>query len=199
MPKGSPRPAAPTDPVEFYEWLWDYINVGPHGCWLWQGSLTEKGYSRVRGTLLTGGRKIYGHIWVYERLVGPIPPGRELDHLCEVRRCVNPAHLEPVTHAVNIQRSLTQTHCREGHPLSGENLRVLLDGERTCILCARRRSRDHARRKRAADPGFRERQRQASALRRATDPEFRERQRLACAARRAKNRGRQHDPGDRPG
>jgi HNH endonuclease len=71
-------------------------------CWLWTGALA-KGYGQFGGTRK---QRIQAHRWAYQELVGSIPEGLELDHLCRVRRCVNPAHLEPVTHSVNIMRSV---------------------------------------------------------------------------------------------
>src|SRR5699024_2450602 len=63
-------------------------------CWIWQGRIDPKGYGRLGWTL--------AHRLVFEREVGPIPPERELDHLCRERSCVNPEHLEPVTHKENV-------------------------------------------------------------------------------------------------
>jgi hypothetical protein len=90
------------------------------------------------------------HRIVYMLLVGPIPFGYALDHLCRVRRCVNPAHLEPVTIAENVLRGegtaarhARQTHCLRGHPLSGDNL-VVYGGDRHCRACT-----DIVRRRRA--------------------------------------------------
>lgn len=75
-------------------------------CWLWTGSLTHDGYGRFR--LPTG--HVLAHRWSYEQLVGPIPEGLVLDHVhkrgCRHRNCVNPAHLEPVTNAVNVARAV---------------------------------------------------------------------------------------------
>lgn len=73
---------------------------GPNGCWLWVGSKTHDGY----GNLKRGGRIYVVHRYVYELVAGPIPEGLELDHLCFVRNCVNPEHLEPVTGAENRRR-----------------------------------------------------------------------------------------------
>lgn len=71
------------------------------GCWLWQGSLVQgSGYGR----LCRDGVSWPAHRYFFVRANGPIPDGLVLDHLCRVRHCVNPAHLEPVTHAENCRR-----------------------------------------------------------------------------------------------
>ena len=72
-------------------------------CWLWTGYITPLGYGTL--TVRRLGRGFKAHRLVYELLVGPIPVGLELDHLCRNTRCVNPDHLEPVTHAENMRRS----------------------------------------------------------------------------------------------
>ena len=78
------------------------IRIQDDGCWIWIGAKHGSGYGLVRGYPV---RKSYlAHRLSYEHHVGPIPPGMELDHLCETKACVNPAHLEPVTHRQNIQR-----------------------------------------------------------------------------------------------
>lgn len=101
-------------------------------CWLWTAARTD-GYGRLGNE--------YAHRVAYRMLVGPIPLGLQLDHLCRVRHCVNPAHLEPVTQRENVLRGETivarnavKTHCPHGHPLSGHNLR-LFNGHRSCKLC----------------------------------------------------------------
>lgn len=89
------------------------IEVGD--CWEWRlYRFSEKGYGQVR----LPDRLMLAHRWVWENLVGPIPPGLDLDHLCRNRPCVNPDHLEPVTHQVNLQRGshdFTQGPCIRGH------------------------------------------------------------------------------------
>jgi len=114
-------------------------------CWEWTGRLNPKGYGQVgiRGT------QRYVHRLVWEVLVGSIPEGLEIDHLCRVRCCCNPDHLEPVTHTENLRRGIgngrvRKTHCPRGHPYLGDNLYVQSDGKRRCRAC---RSEEAARRK----------------------------------------------------
>jgi len=113
---------------------------GPWGdCWLYTGTLDECGYGKVRHN----GVKRGAHSVSYEVNIGPIPKGLEIDHLCRVRNCVNPAHLEPVTHAENMRRSPMQgvmqkakTHCPQGHPYAGDNL-YIHKNRRSCKICQR--------------------------------------------------------------
>lgn len=97
------------------------------------------------------------HRWAYERYVGPIPEGLELDHLCRVTLCVNPAHLEPVTHAENMRRGVwrKRTHCKWGHEWTPENLIPTARGGVKCRQCSNRLSRETKRRrmKRRHDEG----------------------------------------------
>lgn len=80
------------------------------GCWVRKGSLTDRGYGNVA---VTGSTKhLLMHRVMYEALVGPIPEGLELDHLCRVRACCNPWHLEPVTHGENLRRSWPERRAR---------------------------------------------------------------------------------------
>lgn len=121
----------------------DKINKqGPNGCWLWTGSLNKYGYGQ---TSIDRKRGVQSHIVVYQILVGEIPTGMELDHLCRVRPCVNPDHLEVVTHKVNIQRGdsggpqLRRTHCPAGHPYDEVNTYHTPKGKRACRQCAKAR------------------------------------------------------------
>lgn len=106
-------------------------------CWLWTGALS-KGYGMIR----VGGTSRGTHRVAYELLIGPIPDGLELDHLCRVPNCINPDHLDPVTSGENTRRSPTaraaeqarQTHCHLGHPLFGENL-LRTPKKRICKTC----------------------------------------------------------------
>lgn len=107
------------------------INKTPT-CWLWTGAPSNSGYGHYK----VGGKAIKAHRAVYELLVGPIPEGMQLDHLCEVKLCVNPDHLEPVTHQENARRHYDKSSlCRNGlHPKVPENLH-LRGGKLTCIAC----------------------------------------------------------------
>lgn len=124
-------------------------------CWLWTGA-TDRGYPRVS----YGGRSAArAHRVVYELLVGKIPEGRYLDHLCRVRHCVNPDHLEPVTARENTMRSpiapaylnSLKTHCPRGHEYAGSNVGVMKEGSRYCRECKRARERDWYRRRTHAE------------------------------------------------
>ena len=112
-------------------------------CWIWVGTTAGNGYGRVKipGTKST----VSSHRLVFETLVGPIPPGLDLDHLCRVRACCNPAHLEPVTRAENLKRGVgsdvgkinrAKTHCPAGHPYDEENTWRSKKG-RHCRQCHR--------------------------------------------------------------
>ncbi|WP_229662619.1 HNH endonuclease signature motif containing protein [Nocardioides phosphati] len=109
-------------------------------CWLWQAKTGWQGY----GLFWSGEqRTTVAHRWAWEQRNGPIPDGLQLDHLCRVRHCVNPDHLEPVTPRENVMRGDTpaarnaaKTHCaRAGHPLSGPNLYISPKGARECRTC----------------------------------------------------------------
>jgi hypothetical protein len=112
-------------------------SITADGCWEWTASRTSQGY----GWIHNPGGSQKAHVAVWESTVGPKTPGLELDHLCRNRLCINPDHLEEVTHAENMRRSepsnTKKTHCRHGHPFDGENLMVLPSGERRCRVCSR--------------------------------------------------------------
>lgn len=121
------------------------ITVATDGCWLWTGTSGAGGYGVVQ--IAVGSRaRTTAHRLVYELLVGPIPEGKQLDHLCRVRNCVNPAHVEPVTIRENVLRGVgpsaanaRKTHCPKGHPLAGDNLVTRPRGGRECRTCHRAR------------------------------------------------------------
>lgn len=126
---------------------------GPDECWLWTASTTTSGYGYIsRGR--RGEGKVHAHRVAYELLVGPIPEGLELDHLCRTRACVNPQHLEPVTHRENMRRGqLTPRRdvCGRGHPMTtgDPNVGFFPNGKRFCRTCKREMHRLAARRRRA--------------------------------------------------
>lgn len=121
------------------------------GCWLWLSSVNPGGYGEYLPgrTLGADGRRnptVRAHRYAYEQVRGPIPPGLQLDHLCRVRSCVNPDHLEPVTNHENVLRGWatgerTVTRCKRGHELSGENL-YCSPGRRHCRTCRAERAAD---------------------------------------------------------
>ncbi len=122
----------------------NYVPEPNSGCWLWLGMVDECGYARVQ----YHGRLRGAHRAMYERERGPVPAGLVLDHLCRVRSCVNPAHMEPVTNGENLRRgnwpwNSRRTACRRhGHAFDERNTRITPEGHRSCRACAR----DHARR-----------------------------------------------------
>src|ERR1700735_3761966 len=81
------------------------IRIDENGCWLWTLTTDKGGYTRVR----VGNKLVATHRFTYERLIGPIPVGLDLDHLCRVRHCCNPTHVEPVTRRENVLRGLAPT------------------------------------------------------------------------------------------
>jgi hypothetical protein len=122
-------------------------------CWLWAGATERNGYGRFN---VTKKNQIPAHRWTYEQVNGPVPEGLELDHLCRVRNCVNPDHLEAVTHRENMRRSMSitgirarQTHCIRGHEFDEKNTYIIPnDRGRACRACAAEAER--ARRRRLA-------------------------------------------------
>lgn len=111
-------------------------DLGP--CWLWVCGLDRDGYGRFWDR----DRELRAHRWAYQFLVGSVPPSLELDHLCRVRHCVNPHHLEPVTHLKNIRRGdhAEKTCCSQGHPFDATNT-YQHRGKRFCRTCHRERER----------------------------------------------------------
>lgn len=114
--------------------------VSVEECWLWTAALNSSGY----GSFAIEGRGRGSHRIAYELRNGPVPAGFELDHLCRVRNCVNPDHMEPVTTRANVLRGIgptarhaRKTHCIHGHPFDDVNTRIRLNGGRDCLACRR--------------------------------------------------------------
>jgi HNH endonuclease len=134
--------------------FWRYVTK-TETCWLWTGAkVTGTGY----GSIVMGDRSAYmAHRLSYEWHVGPIPDGYVIDHLCGVRNCVRPEHLEAVTTRENLRRgngicalNKRKTHCKRGHLLDGANIYVLPQGGRACRQCKREWDADRRQGRRAA-------------------------------------------------
>lgn len=136
------------------DWLERKIAPEPNtGCWLWMGKTNAAGYGIVCNR--DGFIERKAHRVVYETLCAPIPAGLQIDHLCRMRCCVNPDHMEVVTNRVNTLRGVGPTAvnarkrlCQEGHPLEGWN--VIWRGHmRTCRTCKYHKNAIAAARRRA--------------------------------------------------
>lgn len=139
MSNDSKRTARATVPPEDRFWQ----KVVPTGfCWGWGGYHSRTGYAQF--TPHPGDSPIPAHRYGYEQLVGPIPDGLVLDHLCRNRGCVNPDHLQPVTQQENTLRGFgpaamlaARTHCDKGHEFTPENTTPRANGGRLCRQCER--------------------------------------------------------------
>lgn len=128
-------------PVRF----WNKVSWNGDNCWLWTGAIDTRGY----GTYWKP-KHARAHRVSYEALIGPIPAGLDLDHLCRVRSCVNPHHLEPVTRKENMDRSPYRYAggwggtlvCVNGHSVTGDNALKRSDSPgMRCRTCSREKSR----------------------------------------------------------
>lgn len=142
-----PRPRIPVA-----ERFWTKVDKGDD-CWMWTAARSGDGYGHIK----IDGRNVKAHRVAYELEVGAIPDGLDIDHLCRVPLCVNPAHMEPVTRRTNtlrgfgIQaRNARKTHCKHGHPFDEENTYVH-DGRRICRTCNRDRTKRYEARRKASD------------------------------------------------
>lgn len=131
--------------MDLLDRIGDKFTVGD-GCWEWTAARTEAGY----GLVWNGDKLVYAHRVLYELLVGPIPEGLVIDHLCRVRHCVRPDHMEPVTNAENIRRGGNgmKTHCLNGHEFTVANTYEppKRPGQRYCRACATEREKKRVRR-----------------------------------------------------
>ena len=125
--------------------FWSKVRVADSGCWEWVASRQPNGY----GSYGLWPKTVSAHRHAYQTLAGDIPPGLDIDHLCRVRHCCNPAHLEPVTRAENARRGIggavsaarerSKTHCANGHPFDEANTYIRNYGNayRSCRACSR--------------------------------------------------------------
>mgnify|MGYP006403574733 FL=1 len=127
-------------PVE--DRFWEKIVIKDTGCWEWQGYCNEEGYGRLG----LGSTVVRAHRWAYEHYKGPIGDQLPLDHICRVRHCVNPDHLEPVTHRENAMRGehpwvkiSRSGFCKRGHLQNEENSYYPKGrpGSKQCRVCRR--------------------------------------------------------------
>ena len=126
-------------------------------CWVWIAS-TVRGYGQF-GVMVAVGEQamVKAHVWAWVQENGPVPNGLQLDHLCRVRRCVRPSHLEVVSCAENIRRGVgvaainaAKTHCSRGHPYDSANSYVNAANYRKCRRCNMERAAEFRARQRAA-------------------------------------------------
>lgn len=121
------------------------VEIAPSGCWLMPTS-SKTGYAAVRAIKDGVGKSWYAHRLTYEAMVAPIPDGYTIDHLCRVRNCCNPDHLEAVPPAENTRRAVKvryngpkpvvrKGHCPAGHPYDATNGRVRRNGSVVCRTC----------------------------------------------------------------
>lgn len=133
------------------ERFWSKVDKGSDGCWRWTAAQINGGY----GLFWNGEKNVIAHRYSYVQAGLVIPEGLHLDHLCRVRLCVRPDHLEPVTHKENHRRGESgrnnrqKTHCPQGHPYDDQNTRLLRQGKsRACRACDRiRHAAAYARKK----------------------------------------------------
>lgn len=121
----------------------EHVDLDENGCWIYRGATTTAGYGHVN---LGNGRYGAAHAVTFKHFVGPIAEGYELDHLCRVRNCVNPWHLEAVTHRENVLRGNAPTailhlsgRCARGHSASESVRRKSTGAVVYCKACRRER------------------------------------------------------------
>src|SRR3972149_11608374 len=118
-----------------------FIVISLNGCWEWQGQKAGGGY----GYFWNGEKQVYAHRFSFQTYNGCIPLDFEIDHLCRNKVCVNPDHLEVVTHLTNVKRGLAginfrmKMYCPKGHPYIKANTYIPPKGGRVCRQCVRER------------------------------------------------------------
>lgn len=139
-------------------YIHDRIRIDSNGCWIWLLSVGSHGY----GNAFIHGTSRVAHRVSYAAFVGELLPKMVIDHLCKVRRCVNPEHLEQVTQRTNIYRTdnagilvaaknnAKKTHCPSGHKYTDKSV-YMYRGSRICRPCHKRHSRNYARKARGSN------------------------------------------------
>ena len=130
--------------------FWDKVYADEYGCWLWTGATNRQSYGQFCIRLTTGAwRQKRAHRLAYIDLRGDIPGHLQIDHLCRIRPCVNPWHLEPVTSRENSRRGVgwngDKAHCTRGHPYCESNTYTDARGSRHCRTCEAARKRAYYR------------------------------------------------------
>ena len=144
-----------------YEEVLANFTVNADECWVWMGGRCKTRYGRV----IWGGTLVSTHRLLYELFREKIEPGLVINHICRNKHCANPFHLEAVPEIINLLdedtpagRNLRKTHCKRGHPLSGDNLRIRIQpGKnpfRCCTICERENWKRQARKKHWAKKGM---------------------------------------------
>lgn len=133
MPRDAAKPTwgyQPTNPLPRF-----FAKVAVESdsaCWRWMGSVTATGYGRFSYQ----SRATWAHRASWQMFRGFIPEGMEIDHTCRNRRCVNPKHLEPVSHRENVRRAADRPTCQRGHLWTSESTITDRKGHRRCRICA---------------------------------------------------------------
>ena len=110
-----------------------HVDVNPYACWTWSSGLYPNGYGKFKlATGTPGGRAVLAHRWIYQHYYGEIK--NVINHICEIKNCVNPLHLDDVTQLENVRYSLSD-YCLRGHNLNDEDVYVEKNGKRHCQKC----------------------------------------------------------------
>lgn len=117
------------------DYFFRHVTEDGNGCWIYTPVNPVTGYAQFN-TVGENRPTELAHRWSYEHFIAPIPEGLEIDHLCGNRACVNPWHLEPVTHRVNALRGVgSRETCVNGHLYDEENTHIRSNGHRQCRTC----------------------------------------------------------------
>lgn len=124
------------------------IALGPTGCWLWLGTINREGYGLV---WTDENPQCFAHRHAWSLSGRSLPEGMHVHHRCRVRRCVNPDHLDLLTHAEHMgaHKEFT-THCANGHAFTVETTYVYPNGTRDCRICRTRRRAEYRQKQKTA-------------------------------------------------